>query len=149
MKTPIFSNLKVFCACAILAGACLSAQTGQQIIANVPFDFAVMNQHMRAGSYTVTTNLVQGTVLIRGEENNSAMFALTIPAQAPKIQIQAKLVFNRYGDRYFLTQVWPAATDQGRQLHTSKAEQELARTAGKPEIVALLAPLPKSPTAGR
>ena len=96
-----------------------------------------------------TAGLIQGTVFVRGEENDSAMFALTIATQAPQSQIQPKLVFNRYGDRYFLAQVWPPETDQGRLLPTSKEEREFARAAGRPEVVALLATVPKPPKTGR
>jgi len=148
-KNPIFNSLKTFGACALLAAACLSAQSGYMIV-NIPFDFSVKNQHLTAGNYTVTTDIGHAVVLIRGEEEGSpAMFALTTPTQAPKIQVQPKLVFNRYGDRYFLTQVWQATTDQGRILQPSKAEQELARSVGKPQVVALLAVGPKSPRTGR
>jgi len=148
MKNLIFNYLRVLCACAILAVSSLSAQSGRRMIANVPFDFTVMGHHLRAGSYSLTTNLIQGTVFVRGEENDSAMFALTIATQAPQSQIQPKLVFNRYGDRYFLAQVWPPETDQGRLLPTSKEERELARAAGRPEVVALLATVPKPPKTG-
>jgi hypothetical protein len=148
MKNPIFNSLKIFSACALLAASCLSAQSGHMIV-NVPFDFSVKNQHLAAGNYTVTTDTGRSVVLIRGEEGGPAVFALTMPAQAPKIQVQPKLVFNRYGDRYFLTQVWQATTDQGRILQASMAEQELARSAGKPQVVALVAVGSKSPRAGR
>jgi hypothetical protein len=33
------------------------------------------------------------------------------------------LRFNRYGDRYFLSQVW-TGTDQGQELARSQAERE-------------------------
>ena len=139
MRKPIFNTLKAFGACALLAASCLSAQTGHTIIVNVPFDFVVMNKHMVAGTYDVTTDILTTTVVIRGEDNGSAALALTRSAQAGKAQEQAKLVFKRYGDRYFLAEVWHAGTDQGRVLGTSKIEQELARNTGKREIIALLA----------
>jgi hypothetical protein len=143
MKNPIFNTLKAFSACALLAVSCLSAQSGSRIIVNVPFDFVARNQHLAAGTYSVTTNLTQGTVLIRGEDNGSATFALTIATQADQVQPCAKLVFNRYGDRYFLSQVWHAGTDRGRMIPASKAEQEMAMSTAKPAIVALLASGPK------
>jgi hypothetical protein len=55
---------------------------------------------------------------------------------------QAKLVFSRYGERYFLRQVWAPGMDRGRELSASKAEQEFARSFGKPEIVSLLVTAP-------
>ena len=131
-----------FSACALLAVSCLFAQLDHRMIATVPFDFVVSNRHLAAGTYTVTTNLNQGTVLIRGEDNGSAQFTITIATQARKTQEHEKLVFNRYGERYFLRQVWQSGMDRGRELPASKAEQEFARIIGKPEIVSLLVSAP-------
>jgi hypothetical protein len=39
----------------------------------------------------------------------------------------ATLVFHRYGDQYFLFQVWPAGEQTGRQFFKSKAEREAQR----------------------
>jgi hypothetical protein len=147
MNNRIFSMLKAFSACAVLAVSCLSAQSDHKTIAAVPFDFMVGERHMAAGTYDVTTG--PSTVLIRGEENGSATFALASWAYANKTQEQAKLVFKRYGDRYFLSQVWYPGTNQGRELGISKVEREFARNSGKPEIVALLAAVPKAQKAAR
>jgi hypothetical protein len=147
MNNRIFNMLKAFSVCTVLAISCLSAQSDHKTITAVPFDFMVGNQHMAAGTYEVTTD--QSTVLIRCEENGSATFALASWASAHKTQEQAKLVFKRYRDRYFLSQVWYPGTNQGRELRISKVEQELARSSGKPEIVALLAAVPKAHRAAR
>jgi len=137
MKTTIFCSWKALSACALLAASCLSAQS-PPMVANIPFDFAVKNEHMAAGTYEVTVNRQNSTVLIRGGENGSATFALTSATLTPNTQTQAKLVFNRYGNRYFLHQVWKAGSDQGRELTPSKAEREYARNIGKPEVATLL-----------
>ena len=147
MNNRIFNMLKAFSACAVLAVSCLSAQTDHKTISAVPFDFTVGNQHMAAGIYDLTFD--QGTLLIRGEENGSASFVLTFSAYADKTQERAKLVFKRYGDRYFLSQVWYPGTNQGRELKVSKIERELAMNSAKPEIVTLLAAVPKAQKAAR
>jgi hypothetical protein len=147
MNNHIFNMLKASTACAMLAVSCFSGQLDHETITAVPFDFMVGTNHMPAGTYDVTTD--QSMVLIRGEENGSAAFALAISASADKTQEQAKLVFNRYGNRYFLSQIWYPGTNQGHELQVSKVEQEVAKNGGKPEIVALLVKLPKAQRAGR
>jgi hypothetical protein len=142
MRNDFSTYLKAFSACALLAVSCLFAQFDHRMLVTVPFDFLVSTQHLAAGTYDVTTNLDQGTVLIRGEDNGSAKFAITIATEVGKTQEQAKLVFNRYGERYFLRQVWAPGMDRGRELTASKAEQEFARSFGKPEIVSLLVTAP-------
>ena len=147
MNNRIFNMLKAFGACAVLAVSCLSAQSDHKTTAAVPFDFMVGNQHMAAGIYDVTTD--QNTLLIRGEENGSASFVLAFSAYAGKTQEQAKLVFKRYGDRYFLSQVWYPGTNQGRQLRISKIERELAMNSAKPEVVTLIAAVPRAQRAAK
>lgn len=61
--------------------------------------------------------------------------------------VGARLVFNRYGEEYFLSQVWTDGGQLGRELPKSKRERSLekvlAQHASKPERVVI------SPTGGR
>jgi hypothetical protein len=55
-----------------------------------------------------------------------------------------KMVFHRYGDEYFLSQIFLGSTT-GAQLHKSKAERKaeknmrLAKNDAKPEVVEVIA----------
>jgi hypothetical protein len=51
---------------------------------------------------------------------------------------QTKLVFRRYGDRYFLYQIWVEGNNRGRELPMTPLEKELASNA-RPTLVAVLA----------
>ena len=42
---------------------------------------------------------------------------------------KGKLVFHRYGDQYFLSEVWPAGATTGRVIAKSRAESELEKKA--------------------
>ena len=142
MRNHFSACLMAFRACAVITVSCLFAQFDHRMMVTVPFDFLVSSQHLAAGTYNVTTNLDQGTVLIRGEDNDSAKFVITIATEVGKRQEQAKLVFNRYGERYFLRQVWAPGMERGRELSPSRVEQEFARGFEKPEIVSLLVTAP-------
>ncbi len=48
---------------------------------------------------------------------------------------QSKLVFHRYGDRYFLAQLWVAGSDSGRELAQSPREMEVARNYTVQDVV--------------
>jgi hypothetical protein len=50
MKKTIFDALRAFGVCLLLAGSCVSAQSRTWMIANVPFDFVVRDQHFAAGN---------------------------------------------------------------------------------------------------
>ena len=138
MKKNIFNFLKALSACAVGAAFCVSAQAESRLIAKVPFDFVVSNSRLAAGDYTLDFDHGQSIVLLRSENGESAVLVLCMAAHSGKITEQAKLVFKQYGNRYVLSQVWPAGSNDGREFPQSKMERELASSTGKPEIVSLL-----------
>jgi len=137
MKKNIVSVLKTLTAWAALA-ICVAYAQSSTVIAKVPFDFVVANRNMEPGDYRFTIDLVQATILVRGVADDSAAFVLSCTAPAGTTYHDAKLVFHRYGERYFLSQVWPAGVADGRQLPQSAKERELAMNRRRPEIVALI-----------
>jgi len=138
MKKFILLIVKTLSISAILGVASVSAQVNHMVVVNVPFDFTVIDKHLTAGTYTLRSETLQSTILIRGEQGGGAMFVLASSAQANKVQEHAELVFHRYGDRYFLNKIWYPGTDRGCELRVSKAEQEVARNMPKPEESAVL-----------
>src|SRR6267378_4858928 len=99
MSKSICSVLKAFSACALITAFCVAAQAQPALIVKVPFDFVVCNSRLTAGEYTVSIDNLRTIVLVRGERGDSAVMALSMAAHTGKITQQAKLVFNRYGDR--------------------------------------------------
>jgi hypothetical protein len=109
----------------------------------VPFDFAVLDQHFTAGTYTLTSDTLQSPILIRGGQHAKGSFVLAGSAQAKKVQENARLVFRQYGNQYFLSKIWYPGTDQGREMKASKLELQVARNMAKPEETALIVTGPK------
>jgi len=123
----------------VAASASVKAQSLQyKLTANVPFDFTVSDKKLPAGKYSIsraqTSNgdLVLQIVSADGQKNISR---LTIPVITHKPMNQGTLVFNRYGNDYYLSEVWPAGGSTGRELPKSRTERELARKAVEPQIV--------------
>jgi hypothetical protein len=106
--------------------------------ANIPFNFTVGSQPLPAGQYSVKP-LSQAAVLVQSEDSRSAAIVLTMAAQANKTQEVGKLVFNRYGDQYFLSQIWTPASNTGRVLPKSRLEREIAKNVPNPEKTILTA----------
>ena len=138
MKNSILRITKAFGVCVMLGVSSLAAQPGYNLVVNVPFNFTVMDKHFAAGTYTITSEANQGPLLIRCRQSGAAMFVIPLPAESAKIRDEAKLVFDRYGDQYFLRNIWYPGTNQGDQLRVSKVERELARNFQKPEETTLL-----------
>ena len=91
--------------------------------ANVPFNFSVNGNSLPAGTYTVGSEINSPNVItITDREKNIHILALTLPdANAPGTG--NKLVFHRYGDQYFLSEVRCESASLNVELSTSKAEK--------------------------
>ncbi len=75
---------------------------------------------------------------IRNQDSNRAAIRLAIPIQVRKASDKGKLVFHRYGQNYFLSEVWSGGESTGRQLLKSKQERtmesQLAAISSKSEL---------------
>lgn len=118
-----------FLLCVLAAGAFLATPNAavaqeQAVVVQVPFDFQNGSQHLPAGKYRI--DITSGAFLmLRGTAPNSAGFAMTIPATASKVPQRGKVVFHRYGNRYFLSEVWIGGESTGRVCLQSRAERHL------------------------
>lgn len=111
-------------AVALLAALAAVAQNSSgKVLVNVPFEFVVGSQHMPPGRYMVTS-AAYGFLRIHDTEvadNQMFLPVNSIYSDSPK---DAKLVFHRYGDTYFLAEVWNGGAI-GREVLKSKAEKEI------------------------
>jgi hypothetical protein len=110
------------------AVASANAQSAQKVVADVPFEFSVGYKTMPAGEYSVQTIVSAGDgLLIRSADGKNLALRLSEPTERAKDKSQARLVFHRYGDRYFLAQVWSGSNNTGRQLLKSQEESAIER----------------------
>jgi hypothetical protein len=122
----------MFSVLSILATISVHAQSSNQQTANIPFSFNVDGKTFPAGLYSVTRLNPQSdkaALAIKSADGSMSQVVLTMPVQAGKPQESAKLVFSRYGEQYFLSQVWMPANNTGLELLKSRAEKTLARNA--------------------
>lgn len=89
--------------------------------AAVPFDFVVADRLLPAATYDIS-EIADNAMLIRDFKDGNGVMIQFQPADG-KQQLHAKLVFHKYGDRYFLYQAWNA-DGVGIQLRESKLEKE-------------------------
>jgi hypothetical protein len=104
-----------------LAGSSYAQSNGVQ--ATVPFDFTVQNKLLPAGTYQLKQEHGSHVIQIRNRDKGVA--ALTIVDQdgnrSPK---GGRLIFNRYGDQYFLSEILCDDADMNYKLPTSKTEKK-------------------------
>jgi hypothetical protein len=106
------------------------AQAQEPLAVNIPFDFVAGNMQLPAGEYMVKVSAPTHTlILISRMDSTASGFINTNAAVSSEPQSESKLIFNRYGDRYFLSQVWTEGNSQGRQLLKSAREKEMSQIA--------------------
>src|SRR5215472_18644634 len=116
-------------ALALLA-ATQTVRAQEPVLANIPFAFTVRDTALPAGEYRVDRVRDGSSVLlIRCTEGKPAIMVMTLPASSNGPQDKTKLIFHRYGNRYFLAQVWSAGSSRGRELPKSAKEKEQALAA--------------------
>ena len=144
MKKAIF-RFGLMLALAFLALA-QYVRAQEPLLANIPFAFAAGNATLPAGEYRVQKAAVGSPMLlIQRTDHRAAAFVPSFGASTNAPQARSKLVFHRYGNRYFLSEVWVAGYAQGRELPKSAKEKEQAlaarnHTSDQVTIIARLTP---------
>lgn len=121
MKRNLFGILTTL-TFALLISVPLSAQT--IATANVPFDFTVGQTQLPAGTYDISP-LAHGAIVIRDGKTAKSVASIFRWEDARKGDRTTKLVFHKYGDKYFLSQVARGNGNGVMQLPTSKLEEEV------------------------
>ena len=119
MKNQIYKLVAIFAIFLGLAVASVHAQTPSRVEVNIPFEFSAGEKILRPGVYTIK-RMSGNLVSLRNVENKSSVI-LNAPVNLSSTNAQAteRLVFNKYGDQYFLAQIW-LTVDTGRQVSTEK-----------------------------
>jgi hypothetical protein len=147
MQIQTWKKLIMLSVLGVLTSVSAHAQAGKQFTVTIPFNSYVAGKTLPAGQYHVgrSTEDSEGLVL-RGADGRTGVFVLTRGIQTAEVQQQSKLVFRRYGDQYFLGEVWNTARSNGRELPTSRKErlvkQENSKLGAKPEKVAVVGDKP-------
>ncbi len=110
---------------ALLAAGVANAQVGgSAMTAEIPFVFEMSGTSLPAGEYNVTFSNGGSYIVVKEVDSKSAALAIAISLYPKDMSAEnVKLVFNRYNDRYFLSQIWHPALV--RELPKSKQEREL------------------------
>jgi hypothetical protein len=125
------------------------ARAQEAMVVDIPFAFTAGDATLPAGEYRVQKmDRNSSVLLIHCWDAGASTMVITNAAQAKEPQTESKLVFKRYGNRYFLSQVWTAGSISGRQLPKSPKEKEgerLARNETKDEITLVASLSPAKP----
>jgi Tfp pilus assembly protein PilX len=128
MKKRVLLMTSILALAALASARVALAQ--QKMIVDVPFAFVAGHATLPAGEYYIQSSSSDSviTLICRSDRSASAMVLSTAATKlAPATK--SKLVFNRYGNRYFLAQFWSEGNRTGRELPKSAREKESAQIA--------------------
>jgi len=119
----------------LLAAVLSFAQTKDgDLVADIPFAFVVAGRTLPPGHYII--NRLNENLGIHDSQNQS-VFVPTHSVQRPAYDNTSKMVFHRYGDIYFLEEVWVGSTSIGRALFPPPAERKLKSRGMENEVAAV------------
>jgi len=128
MKNTRISSILGLVACALTIGPLASTQSALAqsrtpvAVVDIPFAFHTPTQTLPAGSYRIDQE--SGSMLHLKGTGSTGGFVIThdaIKTQAPN---RGVVVFERYGNKYYLRQVWTAGNTTGLECAKGKAEKE-------------------------
>ena len=127
--------------CLLFTAASLFGQTENRALmkVNIPFTFTAENTTLPAGDYVISTVTPERQIRIASADGKRSLIVNTLPNYTNALSPNSRLVFDKYGNDYFLAQVWTAHKDIARNPYVSKRAMELARSGVHPEKEVILA----------
>ena len=124
-----------------LSSSMVFAQSDRQTVVSIPFNFTVGEKALPAGKYVIRRNRKDSDAvwIIQNKESGETAILLTRPVQANESQDNAKFVFRKYDDLYFMSAFWVAGNNTGREINVTSQERALAKAlAVAPQVHVLI-----------
>jgi hypothetical protein len=124
--TSLVASGLVSCALAIGAATPSFAQSTPLVKADIPFAFQANGKLMPAGTYRFSQE--NGSIMrLSGTDNHVQALAMALRDNGVKPATVSKITFNKYGDHYFLHNVWVAGSTTSYRCTTTKQEKNIVR----------------------
>lgn len=136
MRSKTLAVLSMLCMFAAFGAVAVRGEE-YAIRVNVPFEFVVGNDTLQPGEYVINRLRTVTSAHVIKTQGASTM-ALTQEGAWFRGDTSS-VVFNRYGDRYFLTSIRAAESGIAYQLPKSKLETELIGQGSRPAVEMLAA----------
>ena len=109
------------------------AQIVGKIEANIPFQFHAGNTQLPAGKYViyVLDDSDPSVMEIRSADGSTAALFQVQPEEANSTPDKSELIFNKYGNRYFLSKLFDEGNPSGSQVVESRYEKRVSQEAAE------------------
>lgn len=125
----------------VLAASAVFAQAERRVVIRIPFDFTVGQKTLPAGAYRIEPNRIDSdrVWVIKSVERRESAVLMTISVRANATQEEGKVIFHKYGDQYFLSQIWTPGSNTGSELPISRQERAVELASAKERQTFVLA----------
>jgi hypothetical protein len=133
MKKQVLAVVVALVASVVLSERCFAQP--HVLAANIPFAFQVGNKWLPAGKYEIESvpTGAGSYQVIRAANGDTQLRFFTIPVNVREASSQPQLVFHRYLNGYYLSQI-RTGEGKSRQLYESKSEKQAARKSASIEF---------------
>jgi hypothetical protein len=96
---------------------------------SIPFNFTVDNQKLPVGDYTISDSDLnpQSVIWLRSADGQHVVVVRTHQTFMLTGSANAKLIFQRSGSEYFLSQIWTLGQTTGREVVVPNRAKEMAK----------------------
>ena len=117
-------------ALTIFAGN-VRAQIVGDLVADIPFQFHVGNKELSAGSYHIRMSDQETlrVMEITSTDGSTSVFFQVQESDAKSAPAKSELVFNKYGNNYFLAKLFELGSSSGSELIESRTEKHISKDA--------------------
>lgn len=129
MKTQTLKKSTILSLLLMVTAVSVCAQSERRKVTTIPFSFIVGQKTLPAGEYRLEPNRKDShnVWLIQSRDGGTSALFTTMPVRSSETQEKTKLIFHKYGDQYFLSQIWTPGSQSGRELLMPRLERELAK----------------------
>ncbi len=117
--------IALFVAAILIGAGSASAQEDHVANATIPFNFSVSKSVLPAGNYTIGLDSTMPNVLIINDWEKGVHALAMGVADPNEAGSAAKLVFHKYGDRYFLSDILYSDSSSMVHFPTTNAEKRV------------------------
>ena len=130
MKKQAIRSFTILGLLLVMSAVSVRAQSQRNEVTKIPFSFIVGDKTLPAGAYRIEPNSrnYDKVWLVQSSDGDASALFSTIPTRSFETQEKSKLVFRKYGDQYFLAEVWTESN--GLILAETPAEKEMRASAG-------------------
>ena len=125
MKNQVYRVIAIFGIFIGLAVTGVQGQTPSRVEVNIPFEFSAGTTTFTPGMYRIK-RMAGSLLTLTNSDGKSVILDAPVMAGSGDERAGERIVFNKYGDQYLLSEIW-LSVDSGRRVTTERKAEKSER----------------------